>query len=118
MQGEAGWVLAVAFSADGGWLASWCHQGPCIRVGDATTGAFLRTLPAHYDFGAWLHFSPTENVLACSGAEDTIHLWDIAKGELTGSIDGTSYAVFSPDGRTIATARSFTSFSSYTLYTW
>ena len=70
------------------------------------TGALLRSIPAHYDCGAWLQFSPIEeNVLAFSAGEDEIHVWDIACEKMIRSVKGTSFGVLSPDGRTIATAR-------------
>lgn len=51
-------------------------------------------------------FSPTENILASGGEDNTVKLWDVATGRLLKTLEGHTneiYTVaFSPDGRTLA----------------
>ena len=103
----------VRFSADGARLACGSTSG-FIYVWDATTGALLRTMPADRSGDLTsLNFSPTENcILATCGKYSIdyvpeyhrIQIWDVDSGAKLRSIEGGVFAVFSPDGRTIATA--------------
>ncbi|KAJ1478378.1 quinon protein alcohol dehydrogenase-like superfamily [Baffinella frigidus] len=106
MQGGAGRAIwTVSFSADGARLASG-NDDCSIRVWDVATGGLLRTIPAAHDgFLVAVCFSPTDNrILASAGASSQTHLWDVDSGEKIRSIAGSRFAVFSPDGRTIASA--------------
>ena len=94
MHRDVGFSTAIAFSADG------------AAVFDATTGARLRTIKEKFQVFC-LSFSPTAiSMLAVSArAADAIHVWDIDSGEMIRNIVRSSrVAIFSPDGRTIATA--------------
>jgi len=100
-------VLSLSFSADGERLASGNEDGS-IHVWDATTGALLRVIAhAHNtDAAHVVNFSPTRNRILLSMGYDALQ-WDVDSGELISSSDAGSYsAVFSPDGRTIATSGS------------
>jgi hypothetical protein len=104
MQGDTGLSRAIAFSADGARLAS--GSSTSIAVFDATTGARLRTIKEKF-FVHCLSFSPTTiSMLAVSSrVHDAIHVWDTISGEIIRDIAGCcNVAIFSPDGRTIATA--------------
>jgi len=97
-------TTAIAFSADGAHLASASGTGS-IGVFDATTGAWLRTIVVD-DYVYCVSFSPTAiSILAIAGNNNEIHLWNIDSGEMIRRIkECSAIAIFSPDGRTIATA--------------
>jgi WD40 repeat protein len=77
-----------------------------IDVFDTTTGAWLRTIGEDRLNG--VSFSPIAiSILASVRMGDAIHLWDIDSGEMIREIEGCNFAIFSPDGRTIATASPF-----------
>jgi len=109
IQGEAGFSSAIAFSADGARLASGTNHTSdgSVDVFDATTGALLRTIFIEEGYRVTcVRFSPTAiSMLTTATAAGAIHVWDIDSGELIREIEGCSWiAIFSPDGRTIATA--------------
>jgi WD40 repeat protein len=104
MQGAwgVGAILSLSFSADGARVASAGYEGS-IRVWD-TTGALLRLIPgAHEGYALRVHFSPRDNRLLASLGANQIHVWDVDSGEKKRSFAGRTFAVFSPDGSTIAT---------------
>ena len=97
---------AIEFTADGARLASGMGDG-AIDVFEATTGRWLRSI-GKKGVGHCLHrmsFSPTAiSMLATVTVHDTIRVWDIDCGEMVREIEGCcKVAIFSPDGRTIAT---------------
>ena len=102
--GEPCAATSLSFSCDGALLAGGSYAGP-IRIWDATMGALLRTIPAAeaHLLGS-VHFSATKSRLLTTGGGYDIGLWDVDSGDKVGSIEGRRFAVFSPDGRTIATA--------------
>jgi WD40 repeat protein len=99
------------FSRDGSMLAT--AEGPVVWWWDVTTGTNVHTLK----LGAAVEvvgFSPDRKVLAAVDADaGTVTLWDAETGDNTGTIrawrpsdlqDATVTVVFSPDGKTLATA--------------
>ncbi|KAJ1485336.1 hypothetical protein T484DRAFT_1793902 [Baffinella frigidus] len=78
-------------------------MGGAIHIWDTTTGALLRRMQEDLDSPfPNVQFSPTNSsILASVGA--TIRLWDVDSGEVSRSMEGLGFAVFSPDGRLIAT---------------
>ena len=98
-------VWSLSFSLSGARLASGGLDG-AIRVWDATTGALLRTIPQAYEgYATRVHFSPTNSSRLVSILGNAmISLFDVDSGDLVHSFAGSRFAVFSPDGRTIATA--------------
>lgn len=104
-------VIAVAVGPGGKVIATtaWDHS---IRLWDADTGRELRKLgwPAkEKPIGTYpiavseLTFSPDGKLLAASGYENHVWLWDLEKGEPTRKLPGLC-AAFSPDGKYLATA--------------
>jgi len=102
LQGHTHIVSSLSFSADGAWLASGSWDGS-IRVWDATTGV-LRTMVEAHELVFWVQFSPTDaRRLASVGYDAVLRQWDIDGGALPFDDEGHRFAVFSPDGHTIAT---------------
>jgi len=108
MQGGDGLISSLSISADGARVAGvHADADPSIFVWDKT-GALLRTiLGARRAHTSHVHFSTTDKImLATFGGfkNDTIQLWNVESGERIRSFGGRNFAVFSPNGRTIATA--------------
>ncbi len=105
-------VAAVAFSPDGRSLASAAYspafqQDPSIKLWDTTTGRELRTLTGHEGWILGLSFSPDGVLLASSGSDGAVMLWDVASGEVVRTMNWLDWTwadsvAFSPDGRLIA----------------
>jgi len=106
LQGHTDIVRSVSFSANGERLASGSKDAS-IRVWDATTGALLRAIPNAHDGSevSSVHFSPMDSRrLASAQKFSTAKQWDVDSGATLHSFDGGGFAVYSPDGLTIATA--------------
>ncbi|HVK08918.1 MAG TPA: protein kinase [Gemmataceae bacterium] len=105
--GGEGNAISVAFSRDGGRLAS-ASTGQNVKVWDLNDrGQLVRTFPGHpHPVGA-LAFSPDGGRLAEASLGRCVNVWDTATGELrhtlvhTGNVLAVAY---SPDGRRLASA--------------
>src|SRR6185312_8263620 len=100
--GHTSAVTALAFSADGRWIASGGQDKP-IRIWEIATGGERRILTGHTNGITALAFSPDGQQLASSSEDGTVRMWDPASGtsSATSSL-GAGFAedvVFSPDGR-------------------
>ena len=98
-------VSGLRFSADGGYLLA--PAGPRV-IGWAVT----RTPEKVYLYGHTggvmrVAFSPAGNLLATTGKDRMVRLWDPSTGELRGTLAGHAQdvqdAAFTPDGRYLAT---------------
>ena len=99
-------VLALCFSSCGQKLASGGWEGS-ICVWDTVAGALLFRMHGDYrsEDVRSLHFSPTDENHLLSAGDGGFALWDVEKGEMMERTEeGGVFAVFSPNGRTIATA--------------
>jgi len=111
-------ISSVTFTADGARLASGSvnalyGSGSRVRIWDVTTGTLLRTIQETRDSVLGVHFSPQNSRrLAVAGSGELIHVWDVdmstsvpppRSGAIMSTMNGSRFAVFSPDGRTIAT---------------
>jgi WD40 repeat protein len=100
-------IDAVAYSPNGRWLVG--AVGPYVRVWDAATGKFHRTLPDHDEPIDVLAFSPDGTLLAAASTSGLgVWLWRVADAEpvllIPDALDGcvVHALAFHPDGRRLA----------------
>ncbi|KAK3818744.1 MAG: WD40-repeat-containing domain protein [Benniella sp.] len=98
-------VVPFAFSPKGNQVASTqYHQ---VLLWDAETGRSLHTLEDRSNISA-IVFSPQGDLLASTGDDSTIRLWDVETGAclrmLTGHSRGITSVVFSPKGDRIVSS--------------
>jgi WD40 repeat protein len=111
LRGGAEGVRTIAYSPDGGTLASADFDGT-LRLWDTKARAPLgRPFRAHANEVWGLSFSPDAKTLASSSFDGTVRLWNVQDQRPLGPpIDAHVGAVrsvaFSPDGRTVAFAGS------------
>jgi len=94
---------SLAFSANGEMLACGTSGGS-IFVWAATNGELLRSMrQLPNSFVVMVNFSPDSRSLASLAGGGGVSLWNVNSGEKIRSMEGCRLALFSPDGRTIAT---------------
>ena len=106
MAGHAMAVTSISFSADGAQLASGSHDSS-VKLWDATSGSLLRTIPqacGEHSAVYEVQFCPTNNRTIVTAGYSHSALWDVESGQRIWTNGEQMFAVFSPDGRTIATA--------------
>jgi WD40 repeat protein len=105
--GEAG-DRSVTFSPDGRSLAAGgFHMDKLVGIYDVRTGRRLRTLAGHTEWETdACTFSPDGTLLASTGVDKQILVWDLATGVLRHRLADQPFRVttlaFSPDGATLA----------------
>jgi RNA polymerase sigma factor (sigma-70 family) len=106
------WLSDLTFSPDGKLLASLCGEGDghSVTLWDTATGKLVRTWKAPQREMWNLAFAPDAATLATAGADNALHLWDVASGTERRRIEvdavrryGRSLA-FAPDGQVVALA--------------
>ena len=112
LSGHTHSINTVAFSPDGGTLASGAWDNT-VRLWDIATKKPKYTLMGHTFFGTHtsgisnVAFSADGQTLASAAFnEETVHLWDAATGEQKSILDTDKIRnlAFSPDGKILATA--------------
>jgi RNA polymerase sigma factor (sigma-70 family) len=110
LHGHQALLRAVAFSPDGGTLASG-GEDCSIFLWKVATGKRLHHLRGHKGRIGAVTFSPDGKVLASvgnGGSDQSLCLWETASGKLLHQIKrgycDTSSVAFSPDGRTVTAA--------------
>lgn len=106
LAGHVSAVRAVAFSADGKWLAAaggLPSQRGEVKIWDVGQGSVARTITGHDDAIYAVAFSPDGKLLATSSYDKLIKLWDTGTGRevrtLKDHIDAVYALAFTPDGR-------------------
>ena len=74
-----GWILDIAYSADGTRLAVGSSIG--VWVYNALTGAEIDLLKGHTDAVRSVAFNPNGSTLASGSGDGTIRLWDATTGQ-------------------------------------
>ena len=98
-------VLALAFSADGTWLASG-SKDTVARLWDTAGTEAPIVLQQHIGWINALAFSPDGRMLASGDTDTAVHVWDTTSGALLttfqGHLSGIVALRFSPDSRILA----------------
>ncbi|NDJ78687.1 MAG: protein kinase, partial [Chloroflexi bacterium] len=115
---ETGGVQAIAWSPEGTLLVTGANDGQ-MQVWDASTGQDMRTLTDYTGTITQLAFDPAGTRLASAGTDGNVTVWSIQTAlsigvrdelalteatALTGHSDRTRRAVWSPNGRLLASA--------------
>ncbi|KAJ1486400.1 WD40-repeat-containing domain protein, partial [Baffinella frigidus] len=99
---HTGTLNAVAYSPCGHRLATG-GEDCAVILWDAGTGKAEQVLQGHTQRVTSVSFSANGARLASGSYDSSIRVWDTS-GKLINSVKGCRFAVFSPDGRSIATA--------------
>lgn len=92
-------------SANGGLIRMWDTQGASLRLWYARTGEHLTHYTDHIDQVHRVVFSPNGKLLASSGFDSRLRLWDAGTGHHIATLRGGGYAAaFSPNGKLLANA--------------
>ncbi len=107
LSGFDGMVVGVAFSPDGGTLAS-ASFGNVVKLHDAATGKERAALKGHASVVLALAFSGDGSLLATGAEDGVVKLWDVRAGQARATFKGHGASVtglvLSPDGRSLVSA--------------
>jgi len=104
LAGHADFVSGLAFSPDGGTLATGSVDGT-IRLWDLASGMSIATLTGHMEEATDVAFSPDGQTLASIGHNETVRLWHVPTRREMLSETMTNaglWVQFSPDGSKLA----------------
>ncbi|PNP52713.1 hypothetical protein FNYG_15804 [Fusarium nygamai] len=105
LEGHGHWVISVAFSADGEWIASGSLD-KTVKIWDAGTGACLQTLEGHSDSVHSVAISADGQWIASGSWDKTVKIWDAGTGACLQTLEGhgglVSSVAFSADSQWIA----------------
>ncbi len=118
LTGHSEAVKVVAFSPDGGWLASGDVKG-VIKLWEVSTRRELATLAGPAKEVEALTFSPDGRWLASGSEDGVVKLWEVSTGRELRSWSAYSATVtglaFSKDGRLISVGKTDHGLSSWSL---
>jgi len=105
--GHTDYINSVAFSPNGGQLAS-ASDDKTVRLWNVATGTEIRQFQGHTDWVTSVAFSPDGTKLASASHDKTVRLWDVTTGTQIRQFLGHTFWVmsvaFSPDGEQLASA--------------
>jgi hypothetical protein len=111
LKGHRGHVNALAFTRDGGLLASAAGEPGLfgeVKLWNVMDGALLRTIEGHRDALYSVAISPDGQILATGSYDQKIKLWEVATGKEVRTLSGHNGAIyglsFRPDGKVLASA--------------
>lgn len=111
---DSAWAKTGAWSPDSARLAVGDNDGT-VRVWDARANRSVSSFAAHEYAVATVTFSPDGTLLVTTGLDDRARVWNPSTGELIAEVPGSGGAVFSADGRRMAT---IVPRGSVTVYPW
>ncbi len=98
---------SVAWSPDGVFAAESAEGEGIVEIRDGGTGAIVLALAAHEGDVTGLAFSPDGAMLATTGTDGRLNLWDASSGASVSSVRGDGAAdalTFDRDGSRVAAA--------------
>lgn len=99
-------LFNIVVSPDGSTLVTGDADRKIVRLLDWQTGALKKSLASHSSWVRSIGYSADGRILAVGCHDDTIHIWDLAAGQLLRSISATGnsldFPVLSADGSFIA----------------
>ncbi len=100
---HAEWVLAVAISPDGKYLASASAGDSAVKLWNLETGTLIRNFPGHSGWVQSIDFSPDGKYLLTGGWDWSARLWDAETGKCLHIYRGQSANAvrFTPDNKVV-----------------
>jgi WD40 repeat protein len=101
-----GYVVDIAYSPDGKFLASASSTDKTIKIWDMASQQCIQSLTGHTRQVISISYSPDGKFLASSSVDSDIRLWSIANGNCVEIIEAdriVHLVEFSPDGKILLT---------------